>query len=113
MEEVKDNTIEIEWKDDWPAPEELLKLSSCKCSGQESPCNTKRCVCKANSFKCTSFCNCNIVKCKNPSFIHVDGNEDPDVQENSHDSESDAGSWDDGDSEDDDVDDDDDDDDVD
>ena len=39
---VKDNTIKIEWMDDFPVHEELLKLSSCKCSGKESQCNTTR-----------------------------------------------------------------------
>jgi hypothetical protein len=45
------------------APEELLKFTSCNCSGD---CSNRRCSCKKNGVKCISACgNCKGVTCKN------------------------------------------------
>ena len=39
------------------APAELLKVLKCGCCSN-TPCNTRRCTCKANGLDCTLFCQC-------------------------------------------------------
>ena len=39
------------------APADLLKLIKCGCSS-DKPCSSKRCSCKTNALRCTTFCHC-------------------------------------------------------
>lgn len=84
---ITDTEIQIQWMDDLPAPEEVLKLCSCKCPGKETPCKSRMCTCKANGLKCTSFCGCNTEKCQNSSGPELNTEETDQIQSDNSDME--------------------------
>lgn len=61
--QITDNNISIDWMSLPPAPEALLDLIVCACTGQ---CVTGHCSCNRNGLSCTEACQCGD-SCSNPS----------------------------------------------
>ena len=50
-----DGDLELEWMLRSPAPNDLLRVISCKCKGN---CNSRACSCNAKGISCSSMCEC-------------------------------------------------------
>ncbi len=59
---VKDDTLEVVWMLQDPAPKSLLEFVHCKTCKK---CDTRRCSCKKNGFKCSDVCGCDPTVCEN------------------------------------------------
>lgn len=62
---VNEDSISVDWMSLSPAPEALLDLIVCGCTGQ---CITRHCSCHRNSLSCTDACQCGDA-CSNPFNI--------------------------------------------
>jgi hypothetical protein len=71
---LKDGKLLPEMMDISPAPENLLQMVRCNCSGR---CNTMRCSCKKLGLECTRACGkCQISNCENTTRGLVSDEED-------------------------------------
>ncbi|XP_065193404.1 uncharacterized protein LOC135825157 [Sycon ciliatum] len=52
--------LSIVWMEQQAAPQDILKLVSCKC---QTGCSTRRCSCRSQTLSCTDICQCK--GCKN------------------------------------------------
>lgn len=60
------------------APDDLLKFTSCNCSGD---CSNRRCSCQKNGVKCISACGgCKGITCKNCFHEDTESGDDPDLE---------------------------------
>lgn len=69
-----EDRIDIDWMFLPPAPEALLELIMCECTGL---CTTGHCSCKRNGLSCTDACQCGD-KCENPHNVWKGNTDDGD-----------------------------------
>lgn len=68
-------------KDYSPAPDEVLKMISCKCS-TDMPCSRKNCSCSVAQLACSEFCACSDKCCHNKWSMMRGDNDTDDEDEN-------------------------------
>ena len=70
----ENNKLEIDWGSQPPAPEDVLQLLACHCSGA---CRQSQCHYLQNSLSCTDACN--LFDCENQSTFHYINDDAGDV----------------------------------
>ena len=76
---ISDNCINIDWMSLPPAPEALLDLVICGCTGF---CSTRHCSCHRSGLSCTDSCQCGD-NCGNPhtSWENDEPDDDSDIDQ--------------------------------
>ena len=74
---IKEGQIDILWTTLPPAPDALLELIVCSCSGD---CSTRHCSCTRNGVLCTDSCRCTERCCNTESVPEEEDAEDEDFQ---------------------------------